>query len=1250
MEDKSEPIPAYHLHEFLSGGGDMGELIRSYDWTKTSLGSVSTWPQSLRTCVRIMLTSRQPIWIGWGKDLVKLYNDPYIAIVGGKHPWALGTPVSEVWSEIRKDIDPLLKRVTENNEGTYVESQLLIMERNGYPEETYYTFSYTPIPGDDGKTAGVFCANSDDTERIISERQLKTLTLLGKNLSDCNSEMEIIERATNTLHENPYDFPYVMFAKISNTKASLAYSTDQNVSETILQLFSDLTGKNEYCKTINDSINTRKILTVDSNPNEITQLPKGAWEISATKLIILPICQQGMEEPFGVLIIGKNPYRLLDEQYESFFALVADQISNSFSDIHRLEEERKRAEALAEIDRAKTLFFSNISHEFRTPLTLLLGPIEDALNDADTLPLNKERMNVAYRNALRMQKLVNTLLEFSRIEAGRMEGKFTETDISKFTKDLASLFRSAIEKAGMQLKFSSSDIKSKVYVDIEMWERIILNLISNAFKYSKEGTISIDIKEVKKKVVVSVKDTGTGIPFEQLDNIFNRFHRVENSGGRSQEGTGIGLALVKELVKLHSGTIDVKSELGKGSEFIVTIPSGNEHLSAEKISEDHKNSSPLHAKGYLEEALKWIPDTGSEKTHIDKNEEEFNSNLNTVLLADDNTDMRDYVKRLLSGQFNVITAVDGEDAFRKILKYKPDLLLSDIMMPGLDGFGLLKRVRNHIELKNIPVIFLSARAGDEAKVEGLDAGADDYLVKPFSAKELLVRVSNHIRINQVRRETEQQFYHLFVESPAIINVFKGPEHVFELFHPKNKEIFGDVDFTGKTMREAIPEIESQGILELLDEVYTTGKLIRQKERLVVFNDKNGNPTERYIDFIYQPWFDNKKKIQGVLNFAIEVTEAVKNRKTIEESENRFRTLAETLPQLIWVTDAEGNQIYVSSKWKNYTGFDHESNVWTEIIHPEDTQRITDAWTNSLIKKNNYKIEVRLRKSDGTYRWFYGQGEPILDEKSAITKWIGTFTDIHNQKEEGVRLENLVKERTIELQRSNEDLQQFAHVASHDLKEPVRKIKTFTERLKSEFGNNIPERGNVFIQKVSAATDRIFSMIDGVLAYSTFNAKEQETKDTDLNLLIKNIETDLELVIQHKKAIIISEKLPVIEGAEVLLYQLFYNLIGNSLKFSQAEVNPVIRISSTDKIIENKKCAEIQIADNGIGFDREYADIIFNTFSRLNSKDKFEGTGLGLALCKKIVQRHNGTISAEGILNEGSVFTITIPYQQLRKTI
>ncbi|HEX8061102.1 MAG TPA: ATP-binding protein [Cyclobacteriaceae bacterium] len=1117
--------------EFLSGGGEMGQRIREYDWSKTSLGPVKTWPQSLKTCIRIMLSSRQPIWIGWGKDLIKFYNDPYKEIVGGKHPWALGSPVSLVWRDVWRDISPMLKKVMEEGEGTYVESQLLIMERNGYPEETYYTFSYTPIPNDTGGRGGMICANTDDTERIISQRQLETLTGLAQVLTDTKSNDEVITGTIEVLKDNPWDFPFAAFRTIVGNRAVLTKSTDLGNSEARVPREVNLDSDFPSAEPIRKAIETRQMQVFDHLIETFGEMPHGAWAISPTRSIVLPVTQSGGKSPHGVLIIGLNPYRLLDDKYKSFFSLVADQVSTSFASVHMLDEERKRSEALAEIDRAKTTFFSNISHEFRTPLTLLLGPLEDAMNDSSLSPENKIRIEVAYRNALRMQKLVNTLLEFSRIEAGRNEGRFRRVDISALTEDLASTFRSAIERSGMHLNLRCQKIKGDVYVDTDMWERIILNLVSNAFKYSNEGEIGIDIRQSAGMVHVAISDTGVGIPANQVDRIFDRFYRVENTGGRSQEGTGIGLAMVKELVKMHHGTVAVDSELNKGSTFTVSIPIGKEHLAKDRIiiAAPQEFSPFRHSTAFVEEALKWLPGSSQFET----NDPTKSVDKSVVLLADDNADMRGYVKRLLSDQFTVVTAKDGEEAYNKALDYRPDLLLSDIMMPKLDGFGLLKKVRSHPELRSMPVIFLSARAAEEAKVEGLDAGADDYLVKPFSARELLVRVSNHIRINQVRRETELQFYQLFLQAPTMVNIFKGPDFRYELFHPKNREIFGDVDFTGKPLAEAVPEVESLGLMKLMREVYNDGKTIYEWERHVTFKNTAGQPVDRYFNFIYQPWFDLKGAIQGVLNFAVDVTEAVLSRRQIEDSERRYRDLSE-------------------------------------------------------------------------------------------------------------RLEIMVEQRTSELRRSNEDLQQFAHVASHDLKEPVRKLKTFINRLDDEFGPTIPLKGMSYVEKMRQASSRMYSMIEGVLKYSSLN-EAQEIEEVDLNEIVGSIEADLEIMMTQKNAKITKYNLPAVQGAQVLLYQLFYNLINNSLKFTKSD--PEITISSSVVHEGAKQFAEIVVSDNGIGFDQQFAEQLFNAFLRLNSKDQYEGTGLGLALCKKIVERHSGTITARGKEGKGSTFTVKLPLTQ-----
>ncbi len=358
---------------------------------------------------------------------------------------------------------------------------------------------------------------------------------------------------------------------------------------------------------------------------------------------------------------------------------------------------------------------------------------------------------------------------------------------------------------------------------------------------------------------------------------------------------------------------------------------------------------------------------------------------------------------------------------------------------------------------------------------------------------------------------------------------------------------------------------------------------------------------------------------------------------IEESENRFRTLAETLPLLVWMTDQNGKQEYVSKRWEEYTGISPVVEAtWLNILHPEDIPVMNLAWEHCLNTGETYKIEVRIRNANGQYRWHYSQGEPIRDHEGNIIKWIGAFSDIHDRKTISDQLESLVSLRTTELQRSNDDLQQFAHVASHDLKEPVRKIKTFGNRLMYEFGEELPARAKSYIEKMEASADRIFKMIEGILQYSTIEMDEDFNGKIDLNKIISDISEDLELVIMDKGAKINYDNLPSLKGSATLIHQLFYNLIYNALKFAKRDVQPVVTIRSSRW--ENNSCL-ITVADNGIGFEQQHAEKIFKTFTRLNNRDRYEGTGLGLSLCKKIVERHGGIIYASGKENEGAVFTM-----------
>jgi len=758
--------------DFLAGGGEMGARMRTKRWADTPLGPPESWPQSLRTVVRILLTSRYAMWMGWGANLTFFYNDAYAPTLGVKQAWALGSSAREVWQEIWSDIGPRIEHVLTRGEATWDEGLLLFLERSEYPEETYHTFSYSPLADDRGDTVGMLCVVTEETERIIGDRRLSNLRELASDIAGRNTQAEVLAAAQRQLDANRKDMPFTLtYLFDRDGQATLACATGIAAGHSIAPATMDPATANTIWPA-GELLARRTILTVADLDRRFDRLPTGAWDKPPRDAVVAPIAQQGHDAPAGFLVAAVNPYRRLDEPYLGFINLVAGQIASGLANAHAYEEERRRAEALAEIDRAKTTFFSNVSHEFRTPLTLMLSPLEDVLARPDLDPLSDHRslVQVAHRNGVRLLKLVNTLLDFSRIEAGRVQASFEPLDLAAFTVELASNFRSAVERAGLRLAVDCPPLPQQVHVDRDMWEKIVLNLISNAFKFTFAGEIAVTTTPSPDGscAEVTVRDTGTGIPPEELPHLFERFHRVYGARGRSIEGSGIGLALVQELVRLHGGTISVTSEVGRGSAFRVAIPFGTAHLPAERIG---KRPAPaataVRAQAYIDEAMGWLSDDAAAPNGAvaaperppaledpDDSGAVVGSDGQLVLLADDNADMRQYVQRLLHGTgFRVKAVADGEQALAAARRFKPDLVLSDIMMPRLDGFGLLAALRGDPDLRDTPVLLLSARAGEEAKVEGLSAGADDYLIKPFSARELLARVGVILQLAHARRET-----------------------------------------------------------------------------------------------------------------------------------------------------------------------------------------------------------------------------------------------------------------------------------------------------------------------------------------------------------------------------------------------------------------------------------------------------------------------------------------------------------------
>jgi signal transduction histidine kinase/GAF domain-containing protein len=759
----------------LAQGGETGALIRSYDWASTPLGSIDSWPQSLWSALSICLSTRLPVCIYWGPQYIMLYNDAWRKIPGGRHPWALGKSGPEVWPEVWPTAGARFDHVLNKGEEASAEDRPMVMARFGHAEECYFSYTLTPISDESGKTAGIFAIAMETTYRVVSERRLGLLRELSARMAGLQTVEDICRSAAALIQTKSADIPFCLFYLLDNQcsppVANLvatcgAVTGNQDASPRRIALRAD--GDETRPWPLRRALISRGVAIIDQLDVSFEgKLKPAAWPEPIRNAAIVPLPIKA-ERPSAILVAGAHPGHRLDDAYLNFYDLLASQLTSACNNARAIETERQRADKIAEIDRAKTSFFSNISHEFRTPLTLILGPLEAMLSqtDAPTAGIRSELLLVE-RNALRLLKLVNTLLDFSRLEEHRYQPRYEPMDLAAYTAGLAGAFQSICDRANLKLEIDCQALSESVYVDPEMWEKVLFNLLSNAFKFTLSGSISIRLRPSKdgKAAILTIADTGVGIPSHELPHIFQRFHRVEGATARSHEGSGIGLALVQELVKLNGGSIGVSSVEGQGTAFTVTMPFGRDHLDATLIRNASASVAPSEWAQILQLLAKRDESTslGSHGKASSKssNQRGVSSSgqgpRSHILLVEDNSEMRQFLMNLLSPQYDVVAVSNGREA-RRILDSDPtaiDLILTDVMMPVMNGYDLLRSVRQDPIVRTIPVVMLSARAGDEATLAGLDAEADDYVVKPFSANELLARVRANIRMAQFRKEAAE---------------------------------------------------------------------------------------------------------------------------------------------------------------------------------------------------------------------------------------------------------------------------------------------------------------------------------------------------------------------------------------------------------------------------------------------------------------------------------------------------------------
>jgi len=1252
---------------WLSGGGDMGELIRSMDWSTTPLGPVSGWPQSLRTSVSLCLSSTFPMLVAWGPEDVQIYNDAYRPICGAKHPQSMGEPFKICWATALPVVGDAFDRA-HAGEGVYIRDQRMFLDRYGYMEEAFMTFSFSPIRAESGNVGGIFHPISEGTAAVLDARRTQNLRDLTGRIALARTGDELARFMVYDSDTLAMDVPFMLLYQLAGDgrtlvlRAQVGLPADSPLAPAEAALHGH--GGWDFAAALAAGGSHR----MEDLAARFGAFDCAPYEEAPHTAMVLPLTVAGQERPYGFLVAGVSARRALDAAYLNFYELLRGAFNTALGNVLAYEQEQKRAAALAEIDKAKTAFFSNVSHEFRTPLTLILGPLEDALADtAEPLaPRQRERIDLTNRNALRLLKLVNSLLDFSRIEAGRVQARFAPVDLAQLTANLASVFEAAMDKAGLAYRVETAPLSEPVFIDLDMWEKVVFNLLSNAFKFTMHGGVAVRLEQTETGARLTVRDTGAGIPAAELPRIFERFHRVEGVQGRSYEGTGIGLALIQELVRLHGGAIAAESTLGEGTTFTVEIPFGSSHLPPQYVvARSDSSTGERMGSAFVEEALRWLPDSARPDASAEPGLEtgvEPGAEAGTpagaapaatavavvvpplqrprVLVADDNQDMRGYVRSLLEREFTVETCADGQDALDAVRRNPPDVLLSDVMMPRLDGFALLKTIRADEDIRHVPVILLSARAGEEARIEGLEAGADDYLVKPFSANELLARVRNHIEQARERqqatlalREREEYFRSLVNASPAMF--WTTDEHHQCTFLSQRWS-----DYTGRSLEQDL----GRGWMELIhpDDAAGVGDAYtaacdRNRPFSIDYRLRDRVGGYRWVIDAGAPRFDHDGRLLGYIGTVIDVHE----RRMLQD---RFANVTRASGIGVWYADSPLSTMQANAQLRTQFALPADGLVpvsqFYQRVHPEDRARLEDEFQRAMVEGEGYEAEFRVAPAPGqtTPRWIRMIAWSQHDEQGGMIHFDGVTLDVTDQKSG----ESELRSKAGELSQANQAQREFLVTLAHELRNPLAPIRSGLEMMRAQ------QLAHEEIERIRAMMERqvghLVHLVDDLLDLARI-ARGKEVLvfgPADLNTIVRNaveLSTPLIDARHHRLKISVSDNpLPLWLDAQRIA-QVIGNLLNNAAKYTPEYGAIELRAAVADGELT------VSVSDNGVGIPADALGSVFDMFTQVPGSEAQAqgGLGIGLNLVRRLTELHGGKVSAHSAgAALGSTFTLHLP--------
>jgi len=1183
--------------EFLSGGGEMGELTRSKDWGKTPLGSPENWPQSLRTLLCLLLNSKFPMFLWWGPEKICFYNDAYRPSLGenGKHPSILGMPGEKAWDEIWHMIGPLVEQVLATGEAVWFEDQLVPIYRNGHIEDVYWTFSYSPVTDDSGKRAGVFVTCTETTEKVRTFKSLE----------------ESNKRFINNIMQAPV--------------AMCIFRGKDHVVEIANEGMLELWGKN-----------AKEVM----NKPIFVGLPEAKGQ--GLEALVDHVYSTGerfsaSERPVGLPRNGKVEITYVNFTYEALkeadgsisgivsTAVEVTQQVKARQKIEEAEEKTKLAISSAELGVYEIVYATNKLYpggrfkeiwglENVTDRTVYANRIHP-----DDLPVREK----AHQESLKTGHLeyrCRIMWEDGSAHWVKITGKVIYDDNKTPVKLLgviqdinsAVVAQQKLEESERNLRlmihqapvsiaiFRGADYVTEIANDraLELWGRKEEDVLGKPILDAMPELKSQGIKELLDNVYK------TGVPFstkelpvqlkrkEKLETVYVNFSYdpLYNTDGTINGIMTVGFDVSDQVIarqKISESEQNIRT-------MVLEAPIGICILDAATLVGEIVNESFLEVAGKPYEAIvgKFYWDAFAEARPY------YEDALNKVVKEG---------KPFSVNEVELMLIRHGKEEM---------VFVTFVYAPLKDKDGKVRQVAIWVLENTVQV-----------KARQKIAEAEERL--------RLATAAGGIATFDLDINTGNIFYS---DSLAIIfgfdnNIVQSQMDLRDIIHPNDR---------------------TEIVEKAFDVALRTGHL-HYEARVV----KPGNVIG-WVRTIGKVHYDKKGKPSKVMGTIRDITEEKNRQQELEESEKRLNIVIDASELGTWEMNLKTNEVIASDRYYEIFGYSRGSRVSYQKllaqVHPEDIKIRSLALKKSFITGTIHNRH-RIVRPDGATRWVETRGRAFFDDDNNPIKLVGTVRDISIEKQHEQelldnekKLDQLVKERTAQLERSNEDLQQFAHVASHDLKEPLRKIKIYANRLDEEYSAQMPEKAISFLSQIHSASSRMQMMIDGVLSFSSINSTKQLIEKVDLNNVVKQVQNDLEIIITQKMATIKCSELPTIEGAEILIYQLFYNLVNNALKFSKPDTPPLIEINATKVKIDKTEYAKIIMQDNGIGFDQEYAEHIFNTFTRLNAKDEFEGTGLGLTLCKNIVERHNGNITALGVDNKGAQFTIILPMVQFKNSI